>query len=147
MSLSLPARAACLLALGASLALAACQAPAAPALPNCPAPASPATRVELFFGRGIPGGGEVSEAEWQAFLDGEITPLFPDGLTVVDLTGQWRDTATGEIVEERSKQLILFAFEQASLAETIAGITAAYRERYQQQAVLGTYEPACVAFH
>ena len=32
----------------------------------------------------ITGGGEVSEAEFQKFLDREITPRFPDGLTVYE---------------------------------------------------------------
>ena len=33
----------------------------------------------------------------------EITPRFPDGLTVVDSVGQWRDPARGRLVRERGK--------------------------------------------
>ena len=33
----------------------------------------------LFFGRAIPGGGLVSEAEWTAFLAEVVTPASPTG--------------------------------------------------------------------
>lgn len=147
MCCSLPTRTSCLLLFVAGLMLAGCQTAATSAGPACVDPAVAAVRVELFFGRGISGGGEVSEAEWQAFLDGEVTPRFPEGLTVVDLTGQWRDQVSGEIVTERSKQLVLFAFEDPQQEEKLLAITGAYREAFQQQAVLASYEPSCVAFH
>jgi hypothetical protein len=47
---------------------------------------------DLYFGRNIAGGGEVSEAEFQAFIDAEITPQFPDGLTVYETNGQFLDS-------------------------------------------------------
>ena len=114
---------------------------------NCVPPASPATRVELLFGRDIPAGGEVSEAAWQDFLDRVVTPLFPDGLTVIAGEGQWRKPGSTEIVGERSKMLVLFAPGDADLERKIVKVTDAYRQRFQQQAVLGSYSPACVAFH
>ena len=58
------------------------------------APAAPGTVMvadRLFFGRAIPGGGLVSEAEWTAFLANVVTPRFPDGLTVCPTEGQWTD--------------------------------------------------------
>ena len=45
----------------------------------------------------ITGGGEVSEAEFQKFLDREITPRFPDGLTVYEADGQFLDS-TGTLI-------------------------------------------------
>lgn len=35
----------------------------------------------------------VSDEDWRAFLAAEVTPRFPDGLTVIDAAGQWRDGA------------------------------------------------------
>ena len=110
-------------------------------------PAAPATRIELLFGRDVPTGGEVSEAEWQDFLDRVVTPLFPDGLTVVASEGQWRNPGSTEIVSERSKMIVLFALDDGDLERKVAKVTDAYRERFHQQAVLGSYSPACVAFH
>ncbi|MBD2778151.1 DUF3574 domain-containing protein [Iningainema tapete] len=47
-------------------------------------------QADLYFGRNIPGGGEVSEVQFQAFLDGVVTPQF-SGLTAFNATGQGRD--------------------------------------------------------
>ena len=44
------------------------------------------SRTELFFGTAIKGGGVVTDEQFRAFLDSEITPRFPEGLTV--LTGR-----------------------------------------------------------
>ncbi|MYB35434.1 MAG: DUF3574 domain-containing protein [Gammaproteobacteria bacterium] len=41
----------------------------------------------LFFGRSRQGVEVVSDAAWGTFLAEEITPRFPDGLTVLDAMG------------------------------------------------------------
>src|SRR5688500_17329335 len=46
-------------------------------------------RTTLYFGLARPSG-VVSDANWQSFLRDEITPRFPDGLTVWEADGQWR---------------------------------------------------------
>ena len=56
----------------------------------CPAGQEPMRMAQLYFGRSMPGEGTVSDAEFKTFLDQEITPRFPDGLTVIDGGGQWR---------------------------------------------------------
>src|SRR5215210_5009412 len=53
----------------------------------------------LFCGRSIPGGGSVSDEEWTAFVDGVVTPRFPDGLTIWRADGQWRGK-DGTLVHE-----------------------------------------------
>jgi Protein of unknown function (DUF3574) len=58
------------------------------------------TATRLYFGLSIPGGGTVSDADWRDFLAHEVTPRFPDGLTVNEARGQWRDTRTGRVVGE-----------------------------------------------
>ena len=68
--------------------------------------ATPWLRTELFFGCAKPDGTAVSAAEWETFLDAEITPRFPEGLTVLEAAGQWQE-ADGDIVEERSKVVLL----------------------------------------
>ena len=52
---------------------------------SCPAGLHPATTAELFFGADIPGGGQISDADWRDFLNSEVTPRVPEGLDVVDL--------------------------------------------------------------
>ena len=50
----------------------------------CPPGFERYAEYRMFFGRGKPGGGTVSDGEWRDFLAAEVTPRFPDGLTVVD---------------------------------------------------------------
>jgi adenylate kinase family enzyme len=64
--------------------------------------AKPVTRTELFFGLRKPNGTEVNNAEFQRFLNREVTPRFPDGFTVIPGQGQFKD-ARGAILQERSK--------------------------------------------
>jgi transcription termination factor NusB len=91
--------------------------------------------ADLFFGRNIPGGGEVSKAEFAEFIDSTITPRFPDGLTVYDADGQFRDS-TGTIIEERS-QIITLVFEDTPENESeIDEIIQSYTEQFQQESVL-----------
>ncbi len=48
--------------------------------------------TRLYFGLGPadhPDQG-ISEARWREFLDREVTPRFPDGLSVADVYGQWQ---------------------------------------------------------
>jgi hypothetical protein len=99
--------------------------------------AEPWLRTELFFGCAKADGTAVTVAEWDAFLDAEITPRFPDGLTVVDAAGQWRE-ADGDLVEESSK-VVLLLYPSAASAEShaeIEAIRAAYEQRFGQEAVL-----------
>jgi len=41
-------------------------------------------RDTLYFGLSIPGGGEVSEADWRHFESDDLTRAFPKGFTVLD---------------------------------------------------------------
>ncbi|MFF3646031.1 DUF3574 domain-containing protein [Streptomyces sp. NPDC002564] len=67
----------------------------------------PFTETRLFFGTERPDGGPaVTDKQFMAFIDKEVTPGFPDGLTIQDGRGQWRDSH-GKIERERSYELIL----------------------------------------
>jgi hypothetical protein len=72
----------------------------------CPPPEKPMLRAELYFGRDTGGTYGVSERQWADFLARELTPRFPDGLTVLDGQGQWRDDR-GATVREPSKVVII----------------------------------------
>jgi hypothetical protein len=68
---------------------------AAPTLAGDPAhPGSTKGWVDttLYFGLGPADHPEqgISETEWRNFLDREVTPRFPAGLSVVDVYGQWQ---------------------------------------------------------
>src|SRR5688572_10426269 len=63
-------------------------------------------RTELFFGLHQRNGSLVSDEGWRAFLDSHVTPSFPNGLTVVEADGRYRD-AQGRIHHEPARILIL----------------------------------------
>jgi hypothetical protein len=131
-------------ALAVSSALLACNAQAQ--TPACHGAQNPREVAEMLFGRNIGERLGVSEAAWAKFVAREMTPRFPDGLTISDATGQWRDTKTGKVVREPSKrvEIVLPAAKDASAR--LDAIAAAYKKEFHQQAVAVVVRTACVAF-
>ncbi len=127
-------------AAGAAM-LAGC-APWAP--PFCQAGLKPMVQAELFFGRAIPGGGQIGDDDWRRFLDEEITPRFPEGFTVQDAAGQWKDK--NGIVREPSKRITLVLSGTAEEQAKLEAIRAAYKKRFHQEAVLLLENKVCGAF-
>jgi hypothetical protein len=84
---------------------------------------------DLYFGRNITGGGEISEAEFQKFLEREITPRFPDGLTVYEADGQFLDS-TGTLIKEPSKVVSLIFEDTAENEAAIEQIIVAYKQQF-----------------
>lgn len=102
--------------------------------------------AELLFGRNVGPRVGVSEAAFASFVAAEITPRFPDGLTVIDAKGQWRDSERGGIVREPSKIVqIIFADDVIKRADLDA-IADAYKRAFRQQSVLTSVRSACVRF-
>jgi len=134
------------LRIAASLSVLLASACAGPQPLLCPPPQRSAAVADLLFGRHVGGRPGVGEAAWRAFLAAEVTPRFPDGLTVVDAAGQWRDTDTGRIVREPSKIVSIVLPDRADNQAQIDAVVAAYKARFRQQAVGVVIRPACVAF-
>jgi hypothetical protein len=104
----------------------------------------PMVVADLLFGRNIGGRLGVTEKRWSQFLAAEITPRFPDGLTVVDAAGQWRDAEKKRIVREPSKLVTIIM--PADAQERLDAIVDAYKRRFRQQSVGVVIRPACVQF-
>lgn len=126
-----------------AVALVASTAGCAPLLP-CDA-ADRRYAAQLLFGRAIGTQGEVSDDDWQDFLAATVTPAFPDGLTVSDAQGQWKDAATGSIVRERSKVVMVLVDDPAVARTRLEAVTGAYKQRFRQDAVGIVIAPACVS--
>jgi hypothetical protein len=120
--------------------LGACAQPGAPAV--CTAPLKPALEIDLYFGRDKQGGGEVSEAEWAAFLTYTVTPRFPDGLSVLNVEGQTREPS-GRIVRERTKLLVVVVFDAPAHQGKVREIIEAYNSRFGQHGVFRSEQPVC----
>jgi hypothetical protein len=111
----------------------------------CRAGATALARLELLFGMGKKDGGEVSEAEWRAFLDAEVTPRFPDGLMVMMAYGQWRSGA-GRPAKENSRVVEIWYRPTADSEARIEAIRAAYKSRFGQESVMRVDGISCVSF-
>nr|WSY56081.1 DUF3574 domain-containing protein [Streptomyces sp. NBC_00886] len=109
----------------------------APAPAPAPTRGTPYIETQLFFGTERPDGGPaVTDRQFMAFVDKEVTPDFPGGLTVQNGRGQWRD-ANGRIETERSYELILLYPVTAASANDrkIEEIRRAYEKTFAQEAV------------
>jgi hypothetical protein len=129
------------------LLLSACAVPLAAPLPQAACPAgTPAITAQLFFGRAIKGGGAVTDAAWQEFLARSVTPRFPDGLTVLAASGQWRDPATGRISREPAMVVEIVADDSPATLAGLEAIRAAYRAAFRQESVGLVLNESCASF-
>ncbi len=111
---------------------------------SCPAGEDHRQVAELIFGRNIGQTLGVSEADFNRFLDEDVSPRFPDGLTVSDSQGRW--LSKGEVFKEPGKRLTLILTGQSDDRRKIGEIAAAYEARFHQDAVLTMIHHACVSF-
>ena len=102
--------------------------------------------AELFFGRGIKGREPVTDAEWGEFLAQTITPNFPEGFTVFDGEGQWRNPQTGHIASVRTKILLVAAKRDPDLARRVSAVIDTYKAKFHQQSVGLITRDSCAAF-
>jgi hypothetical protein len=104
-------------------------------------------RTELLFGLQKSDGSEVSNSEFQMFLDREITPRFPDGLTLITGQGQFRNSQN-IIIKEKSRLLILLhpIERETSSNRSIEIIREAYKNDFKQESVVRSDNRSCVSF-
>jgi len=102
--------------------------------------------TRLAFGRAIPTGEAVSDAEWRNFAVRELAPRFPDGFTVIHVEGGWRDAATGQTIREPSTIVEVAHGGSDEERRAILALARAYKLIFQQDAVMATTVPATVEF-
>lgn len=121
------------------LALAACATVGTTA---CPAGAEPSAQELIYFGTQTPSG-HVTPEQWTAFVDQVITPRLPGGFTTWPASGQWR--SAGVTVKEPSYVLSFVHAHEPSQGPVVEQIIAAYKAKFQQEAVLRVTSRACMA--
>lgn len=101
-----------------------------------------AIRDTLYFGRSIPDGGTVGEADWNRFENEVIGRAFPQGFTVLDAHGSWRG-ADGAIVSEPSRVVVIVHADDTASDAAVRDIAERYRAMFRQEAVLRERSAAC----
>jgi hypothetical protein len=128
------------------LAAAGASAGAEPAPPSCHGTQQLKMVAELLFGRDIGRHVGVSETAWARFVARELTPRFPDGLTITDAVGQRRDRDSGKTVQEPSKHVEIVLPGNRDDEARLDAVVAAYKRDFNQQSVGVIVRPACVSF-
>jgi hypothetical protein len=118
-----------------------------------PSAATGWVRSELYFGVGEESGPAdrpqaepISEEKWRAFLDKEVTPRFPDGLTVFDAYGQWLFRGAAEPNRLKTKVLVVLHEDTPKRRADIEAIRLAWKQATGHQSVLWSRQPVEVSF-
>ena len=104
--------------------------------------------TRLFFGLGPADAVDADRADivWRKFLDREVTPRFPDGLSVIDVYGQWR--GPGEVAPRRlrSKMLVIDYPDSEANRARIEAVRIAWKKLTGSRSVMRVTEPSDVSF-
>lgn len=116
-------------------------------------------KTELYFGLSIgmnnPGDyyidpdeirQDISDDQFNTFVNDIITPLFPDGLTIQDAVGQYQFARTLNIIRERTKVVVLLHGGDEISWYKIKSIKSAYCNRFEQESVLEVNSQVNITF-
>jgi hypothetical protein len=123
---------AAIVAAAALSAVAGLGSPSAARAEVCAAPTSAMQQVEMYFGSSVKGASVVTAEAWSQFLASEVTPRFPDGLTVFDANGQWR-SRDGQVYPEATRVVLILYKADAATEGKIEAIRDAYKKRFHQE--------------
>lgn len=98
----------------------------------------PMVEAKLFFGL-------TDEAAFVRFLDANVTPRFPDGLTVLSGAGRWR-APDGRMTQEASRLVLIVAARGTETMVRLQAIRTAYKAAFRQQSVGLTLSTTCADF-
>ena len=110
--------------------------------PACTAPQKPMLDIELLLGRRQRRAMRAGEQ----FLAREVTPRFPDGLTVYETYGQWRDPKRKVIVREKSRVMRIIVAPTRRRRRRSKAVAEAYKKQFGQKSVGIVTRTACVSF-
>ena len=113
-------------------------------LAPCPSGQERLRTAQLFLGRQTPG---LAIAPWdlQRFVDQEITPRFPDGVTVLDGGAQWQGNEN-ILIRDAAKVVLIVLPVRGDPTTRVEAVRSAYRQKFNQDSVVVVGQPACVEF-
>ncbi len=102
--------------------------------------------AELVFGRvAADGKGGVSEEAFAKFVDGEVSPRFPAGMTVIDAQGRWAPPP-GSMIRTPAKMVVIVLPGAADDSKKLEAVRVAYKTRFHQPSVLLLTHGDCISF-
>lgn len=113
---------------------------------SCASALQPYIKTTLYFER--PGSlTTAGQRKWQAFIREVLVRHFPDGGTILENIGWWRDP-DGKVAGGRGNTLIVLGAPEkvAEHRRAAAAVVAEIKKRYQQQSVLWEESAVCASF-
>ena len=111
------------------------------AMPN----SEKAVRTALYFGQQRANGQAIAQAEWDAFVAREVSPRFPQGLSIFRAEGQWL-MEDGRLAREGSYMLVLLHPPVETDFARIDTIARRYCDQFEQEAVMQVSQPVRLQF-
>jgi len=102
-------------------------------------------QTTLYFGLNRPHESAITAAEWQSFVDNDVTPCFKDGLTIFEAKGQWLGQDS-KVAREQSKVLMLIHSPERQSKKGIEAVHSRYKQRFQQESVMRVDAPISGVF-
>ncbi|MCB1121814.1 MAG: DUF3574 domain-containing protein [Verrucomicrobiae bacterium] len=102
-------------------------------------------KTELYYGAGrLPADGSPDE-RWENYINEVVTPRFPEGLTLLEGTGQWRVKPGQPPRRHRSRILILIHEDTPEKSRLVDEIRSIWLEISGHQSVLRVSQPVEVS--
>ena len=102
-------------------------------------------KTEMYFGRNMVDGTNVSNDEFHKFLNEIITPLFPMGLTVYNTNGQMFD---GKRIEKELTFVVMVVHEPTvAYNNNVVKAIDSYKTRFKTTQVMQTQYSIDATFH
>lgn len=111
--------------------------------PSCGAGRQSVRTAQLFFGQA--GAAGFTETGFRKFMDDELRPRFPDGLTVLEGGPKWPGPEN-QLFRDSAKVVVIVLPQKGDAGPRIAAVRAAYKARFRNDSVLNITQPACLDF-
>lgn len=109
---------------------------------GCPAGQSQMRTAQFFLGAKPPA--KLNDRDLRRFVDREVTPRFPDGVTVLEGGGQWKGS-DNRLMREAAKMVLIVMPDSGDGHARVEAVRTAYRAQFKHDPVVVVPPPACVA--
>ncbi len=108
----------------------------------CPIGQAQMRTAQIFLAAKAPA--KVSDTDIRKFVDAEVTPRFPDGVSLVDGGAQWKGE-DNRLIREAAKVVLIVLPSKGDPAARVEAVRAAYRTKFKQDSVVVMPPPTCTA--
>ena len=109
---------------------------------GCPVGQSQLHTAQFFLG--AKPAVKLNERDFRRFVVREVTPRFPDGVTVVEGGGQWTG-ADNRLMREAAKMVLIVLPASGDGPARMEAVRTAYRVQFKHDPIVVVPPPACVA--